>query len=98
MLGGTLIWSTPSSAGIRCGKYVLAVQRVEGYSEPQWPGSAILHLDPTGHTDVDVESLVGVAVAAGRESPNISGIRDGPSCWTPRDIPSASPPMPLPSP
>ena len=35
-------------------KHVLADQRVDGYSEPQWPGSAILHWDPTGHTDVDV--------------------------------------------
>lgn len=63
MLSGRLIWSTPTSAGIRCGNYVLAAQRVEGYAPPQWPGSAILHLDLNG--DADVETLVEVAVAAG---------------------------------
>lgn len=63
MLHGSVIWSTPDSAGIRCGSYVLAAQRVENYTPPQWPGSSIVHLDV--HGDADVNTLVDVAVAAG---------------------------------
>jgi len=81
MLDGTLLWSTPTSAGIRCGSYVLAAQRVEGYAPPQWPGSAVMHLDLNGNADAgasgvadaradagaddDIETLVQAAVAAG---------------------------------
>lgn len=63
VLSGSLLWSTPSSVGLRCGSYVLIAARVEGYAPPQWPGSAILHLDLNG--DADVVELVGAAVAAG---------------------------------
>lgn len=63
VLGGVPLWSSPSSVGLRCGSYVLIAQRVESYDPPQWPGSAILHLDLNG--DAELAKLVEVAVAAG---------------------------------
>lgn len=63
LLGGTIIWSTPTSAGVRCGAYVLSLQQLDGYEPPAWPGSPVWHLDLNG--DADVAELVESAVGCG---------------------------------
>jgi hypothetical protein len=45
LLDGELVWSKPASAGVKVGGAVLIAQRVPNYIPPQWPGTAIVHLD-----------------------------------------------------
>jgi hypothetical protein len=64
LLGGETLWSSPRSTGIRVpGGGVLVPQRVEGYRPPDWPGSALVHLDLTG--GVGLDGAVTRAIAAG---------------------------------
>lgn len=39
LLGGRLLWSKESSAGIEISGGSLVAQRVEGYELPVWPGT-----------------------------------------------------------
>jgi hypothetical protein len=63
LLNGEIAWSTATAAGVRSGGWILALQKVNGYEPPTWPGSSILHLDLNG--DAPVDELVAVALAAG---------------------------------
>jgi hypothetical protein len=63
LLDGELAWSKPGSAGVRVRGAVLVAQRVPNYVPPQWPGTAIVHLDfAAGH---DVDGAVAFALRLG---------------------------------
>jgi hypothetical protein len=63
LLHGELLWSKPASAGVRVGAAVLIAQRVPDYVPPQWPGTAIVHLDlAAGH---DIDAAVAFALKLG---------------------------------
>ncbi len=47
LLGGRLLWSRPSSAGVRVPGVLLVVQRVADYRPPVGPGASVVHLDLT---------------------------------------------------
>jgi Glyoxalase-like domain len=63
LLGGRLLWSTTSSAGVEVAGAVLVAQRVAGYEPPKWPGSSIVHLDLTAD-DLDEAARRAVALGA----------------------------------
>ncbi len=63
LLGGVVLWHSAGSVGLRAPGVVLAMQRVEGYRPPVWPGSAIVHLDLAAGDDV--EGTVARVVDAG---------------------------------
>jgi Glyoxalase-like domain len=48
-----VLWSNEGSAGVRVPGLTLVAQRVDGYRPPQWPGSAIVHLDLSAGEDLD---------------------------------------------
>lgn len=63
LLNGELAWTKPSSAGVKVGGVVLIAQRVPDYLPPEWPGTAIVHLDlAAGH---DIEGPVAFALKLG---------------------------------
>ncbi|MEJ7648010.1 MAG: VOC family protein [Nakamurella sp.] len=64
LLGGEQLWSTPTSAGVRCGHHVLVMHHVDDYDAPSWPGSAILHLDLVGEADIEVLTRYAVTLGA----------------------------------
>ena len=66
MLGGRLLWSKESSAGIEVLGAVLVAQRVAGYTPPAWPGASIIHLDLTAD---DIDQAAGRAVELGATWP-----------------------------
>jgi hypothetical protein len=47
LLGGTQLWTRPSSVGIEVPGGVLVMQQVDAYASPIWPGASIVHLDFT---------------------------------------------------
>jgi hypothetical protein len=51
LLGGETLWQSAGSVGIRVPGVVLAMQRVEEYRRPAWPGSSVVHLDLTAGAD-----------------------------------------------
>jgi hypothetical protein len=51
LLGGETLWQSAGSVGIRVPGVVLAMQRVEEYRPPAWPGSSVVHLDLTAGGD-----------------------------------------------
>jgi Glyoxalase-like domain len=51
LLGGETLWQSAGSVGIRVPGVVLAMQRVEEYRRPAWPGSSVVHLDLTAGGD-----------------------------------------------
>jgi hypothetical protein len=51
LLGGETLWRSAGSVGIRVPGLVLAMQRVEEYCRPAWPGSSVVHLDLTAGED-----------------------------------------------
>jgi len=66
LLGGRQLWATESSVGIEVPGAVLVAQQVEGFVRPDWPETAIVHLDLTA------ENLVAAgdrAVALGATMP-----------------------------
>ncbi|WP_051466318.1 VOC family protein [Pseudofrankia saprophytica] len=64
LLGGTQLWSSESSAGVRVPGVVLVPQRVAGYQPPVWPGSSIVHLDLSAGPDLDETVTRAVALGA----------------------------------
>ena len=65
LLGGEVLWQSAASAGVRVPGSTLVMQAVPGYRPPQWPGSALVHLDLDAGDDLD--GAVGRALAAGAE-------------------------------
>jgi hypothetical protein len=53
LLDGELMWSKPDSAGVKVRGAVLVAQRVRNYVPPQWPGTAIVHLDFAAGNDLE---------------------------------------------
>lgn len=47
LLGGRQLWAKESSVAIEVPGAVLVAQKVDGYVPPDWPGTAIVHLDLT---------------------------------------------------
>ncbi len=47
LLGGRQLWAKESSIAIEVPGAVLVAQKVDGYVPPDWPGTAIVHLDLT---------------------------------------------------
>jgi hypothetical protein len=66
LLGGRILWSKESSVGIEVPAAVLIAQRVERYVPPDWPGTAIVHLDLTAE---DLGAAEDRAVALGATVP-----------------------------
>jgi hypothetical protein len=70
LLGGETLWQSAGSVGIRVPGLVLAMQRVEDYRRPAWPGSSVVHLDLTAGADAagagaDAGGAAARAVSAG---------------------------------
>lgn len=63
LLGGEVLWQSAASAGVRVPGSTLVMQAVPGYRPPQWPGSALVHLDLDAGDDLD--GALGRALAAG---------------------------------
>jgi hypothetical protein len=53
LLDGTELWRWERSIGLRVRGAVLAMQRIDGYVPPTWPGSAVMHLDLTSDGELD---------------------------------------------
>jgi len=47
LLGGRQLWAKDSSVAVEVPGAVLVVQKVDGYVPPDWPRTAIVHLDLT---------------------------------------------------
>jgi hypothetical protein len=69
LLGGETLWRSAGSVGVRVPGVVLAMQRVDGYRPPVWPGSSVVHLDLAAGEDV--ESAVACALGAGAVQPDL---------------------------
>ncbi len=68
LLGGELLWRSPTSAGVQAPGLTLVCQRVDGYHAPQWPGASIVHLDlSAGPTAVATAAAVRRAVGLGAQ-------------------------------
>jgi len=64
LLGGRLLWRSPTSVGVQVPGLLLIPQRVESYRPPQWPGASIVHLDLTAGDDLDEPVKRAVALGA----------------------------------
>jgi Glyoxalase-like domain len=53
LLDGVELWRSERSVGLRVRGAVLAMQRVDTYQPPTWPGSAVMHLDLTAGDEFD---------------------------------------------
>lgn len=63
LLGGEVLWHTAESVGVRVPGVVLAMQRIDDYRPPAWPGSSVVHLDLAAGEGL--EGAVAGAVDAG---------------------------------
>lgn len=68
LLGGEILWANDDSVGIRAAAVVLIAQRVSPYTEPDWPGTSIVHLDLAA--DPNLESAVANAIRLGARPAN----------------------------
>ena len=64
LLGGETLWQSAGSVGIRVPGVVLAMQRVEEYRRPAWPGSSVVHLDLTAGADAGAAAARAVSAGA----------------------------------
>ena len=64
LLGGETLWRSAGSVGIRVPGVVLAMQRVEEYRRPAWPGSSVVHLDLTAGADAGAAAARAVSAGA----------------------------------
>jgi Glyoxalase-like domain len=64
LLGGETLWHSAGSVGIRVPGVVLAMQRVEGYQPPAWPGASVVHLDLAAGDDLDGSATRAVSAGA----------------------------------
>ena len=64
LLGGETLWRSAGSVGIRVPGVVLAMQRVEEYRRPAWPGSSVVHLDLTAGADAGAAAARAVSTGA----------------------------------
>ena len=88
LLDGVELWRSERSVGLRVQGAVLAMQRVDIYQSPTWPGAAAMHLDLTAGDDLDRSEAR--ALELGATLAKFSRILAG-GCYSIRpDIPSAS--------
>jgi hypothetical protein len=66
LLGGAELWHSERSIGLRVPGAVLAMQRIDGYVPPTWPGSAVVHLDLTSDGDLDRHEARAIGLGARR--------------------------------
>jgi catechol 2,3-dioxygenase-like lactoylglutathione lyase family enzyme len=66
LLGGRQLWAKESSVGFEVPGAVLVAQRVDGHVAPDWPGTAVVHLDLTAD---DLDAVAERAVALGATVP-----------------------------
>ncbi|WP_285188192.1 VOC family protein [Rhodococcus sp. MEB041] len=53
LLGGRRLWRDEQACGMRTGEgLVLVAQKVEKYTPPEWPGTAVVHLDIDAGNDL----------------------------------------------
>ena len=64
LLGGETLWQSAGSVGVRVPGVVLAMQRVEEYRRPAWPGSSVVHLDLTAGADAGGAAARAVSAGA----------------------------------
>ena len=64
LLGGRLLWSRPTSAGVQVPGLLLMPQRVQDYRPPEWPGASVVHLDLTAGGQLDEPVAHAVALGA----------------------------------
>jgi hypothetical protein len=64
LLGGETLWHSAASVGVRVPGVVLAMQRVEGYRPPAWPGSSVVHLDLAAGDDLGDSAARAVSAGA----------------------------------
>ena len=63
LLGGRQLWAKESSVAIEVPGAVLVAQKVDGHVPPDWPGTAIVHLDLTAD-NLDAAGERAVALGA----------------------------------
>lgn len=66
LLDGAELWRSERSIGLRVRGAVLAMQRIDGYVPPTWPGSAVMHLDLTSDGDLDRDEARAIELGARR--------------------------------
>lgn len=69
LLGGRLLWSNDSSAGVHVPGLLLVMQRVPDYEKPAWPGASIVHLDLTAGDALDEPEQRALELGATRAEP-----------------------------
>ncbi len=71
LLGGRLVWSSPTSAGVQVPGVLLVLQLVGDYRPPVWPGASIVHLDLTAGERVDEPAQRAIALGARAADPQL---------------------------
>jgi hypothetical protein len=66
LLDGEQLWHSERSVGLGVRGAVLALQLVDGYVPPTWPGSAVMHLDLASGGDLDLEQERAIRLGATR--------------------------------
>jgi hypothetical protein len=66
LFDGVELWRSERSIGLRVRGIVLAMQRVDGYVPPTWPGSAVMHLDLTSDGDLGRHEARAIGLGARR--------------------------------
>ena len=69
LLGGEILWSSTSSVGIRAAGIVLVAQRVTPYTQPDWPGASVVHLDLAATPDLQTATANALRVGAALAQP-----------------------------
>lgn len=69
LLGGRLLWSHPTSAGVQVPGVLLIPQRVADYRPPVWPGASVVHLDLTAGEYLDEPEQQAIALGARAADP-----------------------------
>jgi hypothetical protein len=64
LLGGRLLWSRATSAGVQASGLLLIPQLVENYQPPAWPGASIVHLDLTAGDHLDEPANRAISLGA----------------------------------
>jgi hypothetical protein len=71
LLGGRLLWSGPTSAGLQVPGVVLVTQRVVDYRPPVWPGASIVHLDLMAGEQLDEPMQRAIELGARAADPQL---------------------------
>ena len=64
LLGGRLLWTRPTSAGVQAPGVLLIAQRVADYQPPVWPGASVVHVDLTADEQLEDPARRAIALGA----------------------------------